>query len=223
MSIGSLMPLLESPKATSFSEGARRATARGLPRWFDFTAAAFGLSLLAPFLALIWLLIRLDSPGPALFRQIRIGRQCRPFDCFKFRTMAAIEAASVGRIEDFESFIFSPAEALDPRLTRLGRTLRRTSMDELPQLLNVVAGDMALVGPRPELPEIVTQYPSNYHGRHAVLPGVTGEAQVTGRSDLTYEQTMACDLRYVASRSPSRDILILWRTIGAVRSGAGAR
>jgi lipopolysaccharide/colanic/teichoic acid biosynthesis glycosyltransferase len=195
----------------------------GVPRWFDITAAAFGLSLLAPLLALIWLLIRLDSPGPGLFRQIRVGRYRRTFQCFKFRTMKGIEPATAARIVNFSSFVFNPAGSPDPRLTRLGKTLRRTSIDELPQLLNVVLGDMALVGPRPELPEIVAQYPCSFHRRHFVLPGVTGEAQVEGRSDLTYEETMTCDLRYVESRCPSRDISILWRTVEAVGSGAGAR
>jgi len=128
------------------------------------------------------------------------------------------------QLTDLDEFVFSPpSSARDSRHTRLGVTLRQTSIDELPQLLNVMQGDMALVGPRPELPRIVARYPFEYQGRHRVLPGITGLAQVSGRSDLTYGQTIAQDLRYTRSRSPRGDLLILWQTLGAVFSSRGAR
>src|SRR5690242_19717395 len=143
----------------------------GLPRWFDLIAAGSGLSVLAPFLLLVSLLVRLESPGPAIFRQTRVGRNGRRFTCFKFRTMR--EGAPPGNwtVRDFATYRFSPEGLRDTRLTALGAILRKTSVDELPQLLNVIRGDMALVGPRPEIPEIVEQYPPTCHRRHDVLPG----------------------------------------------------
>jgi lipopolysaccharide/colanic/teichoic acid biosynthesis glycosyltransferase len=201
----------------------RRAVAPGLPRWFDITAAALGLSLLSPLLLLVWLLVRLDSPGPVLFQQDRIGFRGIRFRCLKFRTMLDVDFSENREIHDFERFVFNPNGSRYPRLTRIGDTLRRTSVDELPQLLNVLRGDMGLVGPRPEIPEIVAQYPSEYHRRHAVRPGITGAAQVNGRADLSYAETMAHDLHYVTRRSGRLDLLLLWRTARAVGSGAGAR
>lgn len=196
----------------------------GLPRWFDLLAAALGTCILMPLFLLIWLLVRLDSSGPVLFRQRRIGRAGRPFDCHKFRTMA--EGAPGPRVEisDLTSYVFNPRRtARDPRLTPLGAMLRRTSLDELPQLLNVIRGQMALVGPRPELPEIVAQFPAAYRRRHAVLPGISGLAQVSGRSDLTMEQIVRHDLFYVDTRSARLDLVLLWRTLGTVFRGEGAR
>jgi lipopolysaccharide/colanic/teichoic acid biosynthesis glycosyltransferase len=195
----------------------------GLPRWFEFVAAAYGVTLLAPLLLLVWLLIRLDSTGPALFRQERVGRHGRHFCCLKFRTMTAAVPPGAWQIDDFDTYQFNPRGRRDARLTRVGAVLRRTSVDELPQLLNVLRGEMALVGPRPELPQIVAQYPLHYHRRHTVRPGVTGLAQVSGRSDLSYGQTMAYDLEYLRRRSARLDLLIIWRTTVAVASGAGAR
>jgi lipopolysaccharide/colanic/teichoic acid biosynthesis glycosyltransferase len=197
--------------------------APGLPRWFNLTASALALSLLSPLLVLIWLLIRLDSPGQALFAQDRIGLNGRRFRCLKFRTMASDLPEPSWRISDFGSYRFNPGGSRDPRVTRIGTVLRRTSIDELPQLLNVVLGEMALVGPRPEIPEIVAQYPPSYHRRHAVLPGITGEAQVSGRADLSYAETIAFDLRYVRRRSRWHDLAIIWRTVAVVIGGTGAR
>jgi lipopolysaccharide/colanic/teichoic acid biosynthesis glycosyltransferase len=196
---------------------------RGLPRWFNALAAAFGISVLAPLLALVWILVRIDSPGPPIFIQERIGLGGRPFRCFKFRTMSVAAPANSWLIEDFDTYLFNPAGLRDPRLTRCGVVLRRLSLDELPQLLNVIRGEMALVGPRPEIPEIVMQYPHEYHRRHLVPPGITGEAQVNGRADLGYAETMAYDLAYVARRSPRRDLDILWRTSFAIAATSGAR
>jgi lipopolysaccharide/colanic/teichoic acid biosynthesis glycosyltransferase len=197
----------------------------GVPRWFDLIAATLGWVVLAPLLALIGLIIRFDAPGPALFRQVRIGRCGRPFVVYKFRTMRVSDAsASISAADeiDFERFVFTPARP-DPRITAIGRALRQTSLDELPQLLNVIRGDMALIGPRPEIPELVRVYPPEFHQRHAVRPGVTGLAQVSGRSDLTYAKTIRYDLAYVRRRSPRHDLAILARTVGAVLLGTGAR
>jgi lipopolysaccharide/colanic/teichoic acid biosynthesis glycosyltransferase len=195
----------------------------GCPRWFDLLAAAFGLSVLAPFLALIWLLIRLDSPGGALFRQARVGLCGRLFTCYKFRSMRVGVAKPAPRIADFGAYVFNPVRRSDPRLTRIGAALRRTSVDELPQLLNVLRGEMKIVGPRPELPEIVAQYPREFRKRHDVPPGITGLAQIKGRSNLTYLRGVAYDLVYVERRSPALDVAILLRTFAAVVRGIGAR
>lgn len=195
----------------------------GLPRWVDFCAATLGICLLAPFLALIWLLVRLDSPGPAMFRQVRIGRGGRRFICYKVRTMRIDAPERPITLTDFRSFVFSaPSDRPDPRLTRIGPALRRTSTDELPQLFNVVRGEMALIGPRPELAEIVANYPPAYHRRHAVLPGISGLAQVCGRSNLAYEQVLARDLFYVGRRTAALDLAIVWRTLSAVARRDGA-
>ena len=128
------------------------------------------------------------------------------------------------RAADLPAYIFNPPQSgRDPRLTRLGAVLRRMSVDELPQLLNVVRGEMALVGPRPEIPEIVAQYPPEYRQRLVALPGMTGLAQISGRSDLTYLRAVAYDLVYIEHRSAHLDLIILHRTVAAVLRGAGAR
>ncbi len=191
-------------------------------RLLNVYISAVGLALVWPLLALIALLIRLESPGPVLFRQRRIGRGGRPFTIYKFRTMRRDARPGPLRVDDFGTFVFTP-EGADPRRTAIGRVLRATSFDEVPQLLNVLRGDMVLVGPRPEIPEIVAQYPPPYHARHAVPPGLTGLAQIHGRSDLTYSRTIAYDLDYVRRRSAALDLRILARTPSAVLRGTGAR
>jgi lipopolysaccharide/colanic/teichoic acid biosynthesis glycosyltransferase len=191
-------------------------------RLVDIYVAAVGLALLWPLLALLALLIRLESPGSPLFRQRRIGRGGRPFTIYKLRTMRRDAPKGDLTVADFATYVFTPAGP-DPRRTRIGAVLRATSMDEVPQLLNVLRGEMALVGPRPEIPEIVAQYPPAYHRRHAVPPGITGLAQVSGRSDLTYAQTIALDLAYVRQRCAALDLRILARTPAAVLGGVGAR
>jgi lipopolysaccharide/colanic/teichoic acid biosynthesis glycosyltransferase len=194
-------------------------------RAFDVALSALALAMLAPLFGLIALAVRLDSPGPAFFRQWRTGKDGRPFLMLKFRTMwnrAPVREAST-RIADFESFVYAPAGSRDRRVTRLGTILRATSLDELPQLLNVLRGEMSLVGPRPELIELAAQYPAKYHRRHSVPPGITGLAQVSGRGDLTYGETMAYDLDYVDRRSLARNVAILGRTLRAVVSGRGVR
>lgn len=193
---------------------------------FDLVASSIGLFLASPLLVAIGIAIRLESPGPVIFKQRRVGLNGRMFTVYKFRTMRfhprrASHAPQNERI-DFERFVFTP-DASNPRITRLGKALRRTSFDELPQLLNVVRGEMALVGPRPEIPEIVAQYPPEYHVRHSVLPGITGLAQINGRADLTYAETIRYDLHYLRRRSFRNDLLILGRTLGAVLRARGAR
>lgn len=183
------------------------------------------LALLAPALALIALCVRLDSPGPALFRQRRTGHRGRPFTMLKFRTMVAeapvVEAGA--RLDDFENFVYAPAGPRDRRVTRLGAALRATSLDELPQLVNVLRGEMSLVGPRPELPELAAQYPAGYRRRFDVPPGITGLAQVHGRADLPYGRVLAYDLRYVEARSLRMNVEVLWATARAVATRRGAR
>jgi lipopolysaccharide/colanic/teichoic acid biosynthesis glycosyltransferase len=193
----------------------------GLPRAFELFIAALGCALLWPLLALLALFVRLESPGSPLFRQIRVGRGGRPFTLYKLRSMRADAATCDLSVSDLNTFLFTPAR--DPRRTRLGAVLRATSLDEAPQLLNVVRGDMAIVGPRPEVPEIVAQYPPAYHARHAVRPGLTGLAQIHGRADLTVGATLAHDLAYVRARSPRLDVTILLRTAAVVLRRTGAR
>jgi len=202
-----------------------RAGNAPLGRWrrlLDLYVAAVGLALLWPLLAVLALLIRLESPGPVLFRQRRIGLGGRPFTIYKFRTMRRDAPPADYTVRDFRTFVFTPAGP-DPRLTRIGAVLRRTSFDEVPQLVNVLRGEMSLVGPRPEIPELVAQYPPAYHARHTALPGITGLAQINGRSDLTYAQTIAYDLSYVRHRSDGLDLRILARTALPVLRGTGAR
>jgi exopolysaccharide biosynthesis polyprenyl glycosylphosphotransferase len=187
---------------------------------------ALGASLLliaSPAILLGMLAVRLDSAGPAIFRQVRIGRDGRPFTMFKLRTMSvdaeqrrdSLLEASTGAGPLFKM------EA-DPRITSVGRVLRRFSLDELPQLWNVVRGDMSLVGPRPPLASEVATYDSMAVHRLHVKPGLTGLWQVSGRSDLSWEQSVRLDLRYVDNWSIGFDLLILWRTAAAVLGARGA-
>lgn len=192
---------------------------------FDRIAAFLGVAVLGPLIALLGLLVKLESPGPALFRQDRIGLRGKPFTMLKFRTMTANAhqiAAPPQRVNDFSTFVFHSIWP-DKRITRLGRIMRRASLDELPQLLNVAKGDMRLVGPRPDEPYLVEQYRPEFHRRHDVKPGITGLAQVSGRSDLTYSQMMTYDLDYVDHHPFSRDLAILARTLSVVLRKEGAR
>jgi lipopolysaccharide/colanic/teichoic acid biosynthesis glycosyltransferase len=196
-------------------------------RLFDLVVAGTALVVLSPLLVLVALLVRVESPGPIVFRQPRIGMGGRTFTMLKFRTMrtdARAEAGStpVPQVSDFGQYVFDPLYG-GKRYTRIGKLLRSTSLDELPNLVNVLRGDMAIIGPRPEVPELVEQYPPEFHRRHNVRPGITGLAQVSGRGSLTYEETMQYDLEYVDNHSLSGDIMILARTIPTVLSRKGAR
>jgi exopolysaccharide biosynthesis polyprenyl glycosylphosphotransferase len=190
---------------------------------FDRFAAAVGLLLLAPLLLVVAVLIRLGSRGPAIFRQERSGRDGRPFRIYKFRTMV-VDAeqrldALQGRNEGAGP-LFKLRD--DPRITRLGRVLRRTSIDELPQLLNVLKGEMSLVGPRPALPSETSQYSEWVWRRLHVKPGLTGLWQVSGRSALSWEDSIRIDLQYVNNWNLRLDAAILARTVRAVLARDGA-
>ena len=196
-------------------------------RAFDIIVAGMALIVLSPLLAILALVVKLESPGSLLFRQPRVGKDGKVFTMYKFRTMrtdarAASGPATVPQVSDFTSYVFDPLYG-GKRYTRTGRFLRTTSLDELPNLLNVLRGDMSIVGPRPEVPELVAQYPPEYQRRHAVRPGITGLAQVNGRGGLTYEQAILYDLEYVHDHSLLRDLLILARTVPVVLSRKGAQ
>ena len=169
--------------------------------------------------------LAIELRGNPFFVQERIGLNGRPFRIFKLRTMRHPGPGEEEHydVEDFSTFVFAPPDRPNPRVTRVGGFARRTSLDELPNLFNVLAGQMSLVGPRPEIPEIVAQYPPAYHRRHSVLPGIAGLAQVNGRSDLTYDETVTYDLEYVENHSVMTDFHILWQTALAVVRGSGAR
>lgn len=187
----------------------------------DVLLALLGVAVLWPLVALLALLIRLESPGAPLFRQVRVGHGGRRFTIYKLRTMRQHVPGLDLNVTDFDSFIFT--QRRDPRRTPLGTVLRVTSLDEAPQLLNVLLGDMAVVGPRPEVPEIVAQYRAADHHRHDVRPGLTGLAQINGRADLPLATTLAYDLAYVRHRSARLDIAIVLRTLGPVLRREGAR
>ncbi|QFG24727.1 sugar transferase [Actinomadura sp. WMMB 499] len=190
---------------------------------FDRTMALGGLLALSPLLLAVAVLIRLTSAGPVLFRQVRVGRGGREFTVLKFRTMVQDAEARKAELlagNDGDGVLFKMRA--DPRITRVGRWLRRYSLDELPQLINVVRGDMSLVGPRPPLPEEVAQYGGDVYRRLVVKPGLTGLWQVSGRSDLTWEESVRLDLRYVDNWTLVLDLQIIWKTWSAVFRGSGA-
>jgi exopolysaccharide biosynthesis polyprenyl glycosylphosphotransferase len=190
----------------------------------DRIVALLALTLLAPVMAGIALVVRLTSPGPALFRQIRVGVDGREFTFLKFRTMYVGAELRRNELAEYnindDGLLFKVRD--DPRITWVGAVLRRWSLDELPQLLNVLTGEMSLVGPRPPLPEEVARYGADVRRRLAVKPGLTGLWQISGRSDLSWEDTVRLDLRYVDNWSLGLDAAILWRTIPAVLHRTGA-
>ena len=189
----------------------------------DRVVGATALVLVAPVLLALALAVRTDSPGPAFFRQVRVGRDGVPFVMVKLRTMtidAEVVRADVVHLNDSDAVLFKIRS--DPRVTRLGRLLRRTSLDELPQLWNVVRGDMSLVGPRPALPEEVAAYDATERRRLRVKPGLTGLWQVSGRSDLSWATTVDLDLTYTDNHTITGDLVICARTVAAVLRGKGA-
>lgn len=192
-------------------------------RIFDVLAAGVALLILSPLFAAVALAIKLGSPGPVFFRSRRVGLGQRPFACYKFRTMyldADKRQAELEPANEAEGALFKIRD--DPRITRVGRFLRKTSIDELPQLINVIKGQMSLVGPRP-LPMRDNELMEDWHKRrHVVLPGMTGLWQVSGRSDITFGQMIQLDFRYIEGWSLSSDMAILARTIGVVVFGRGA-
>ena len=197
------------------------STGRVLKRMFDVVLAGSALVVLAPVLATIAVLVHRDSAGGVLYRQQRIGRDGEPFSILKFRSMVADadirrEVLTAGMAKG----LFKMAE--DPRVTRVGQVLRRFSLDELPQLVNVLRGEMSLVGPRPALPSEVSEYDRRELRRLAVTPGLSGLWQVSGRSDLDWEDGIRLDLYYVENWSITQDLQILWRTARAVVTSDGA-
>jgi lipopolysaccharide/colanic/teichoic acid biosynthesis glycosyltransferase len=197
-------------------------------RAVDVAGAMVGLIVVAPALLAIALLIRLDSPGPVLFCQTRRGHRGRPFRMLKFRTMVADAEQRLGGLEVCNESAGGVLFKLrrDPRVTRLGRFLRRSSLDELPQLINILKGEMSLVGPRPlqirDSDRLRDADPRGYWRRLEVLPGLTGPWQVGGRSELDHEQMVELDLDYVANHSLRRDVVIIGQTVRAVLLRRGA-
>jgi lipopolysaccharide/colanic/teichoic acid biosynthesis glycosyltransferase len=183
-----------------------------LRRGLDIVVGGLGLLLCGPFLAVAVLAIVIESPGHPLYRQRRIGRNGRPFDVLKLRTMVpGAESLGAGL----------SVNENDPRITRVGALLRRWSLDELPNLLNVVRGEMTIVGPRPTLPVQVEQYDDRQRGRLSVKPGLTGWAQVNGRTSLPWSERIELDLWYIEHRSLRLDLEILARTALMVLTGRG--
>jgi len=171
-------------------------------RGFDLFTVLAVVVLLSPVWLLIALLVKLDSPGPVLFRQLRIGMNGKPFSIYKFRSMFV----------DAPKYAFSPEAAIDPRITRVGRFLRRTSLDELPQVINVLNGDMSLVGPRPEMPFIVGQYTPVQCQRLQVLPGITGLWQLSADRASQIHENLQYDMYYIRNRSFFMDLAVLLHT-----------
>lgn len=192
-------------------------------RSLDVTIACAALFALMPLLIATAIAIRLDSCGAVIFKQTRIGKNGKPFVFYKFRSMgfdAEMRRASVLASSDREGICFKSRS--DPRITRVGRLLRRFSIDELPQIYNVLRGEMAIVGPRPALPCEVAAYPARAKGRLAVKPGITGLWQVSGRADIGFERMIDMDLEYAESRTLVLDIILILKTFRAVVSGRGA-
>lgn len=182
-----------------------------MPRALDVLIALVALAVLSPLLAIAAVAIRLGG-GPVIYRQRRVGRDGREFELLKLRTMVAgSDPVGVGTV----------VERDDPRVTCVGRVLRRTSLDEVPNLVNVLRGELAIVGPRPTIPAQVNDYTPRQRRRHEVRPGVTGWAQVQGRAGISWEERIELDVWYVDNRSLVLDLRILARTVGLLLSGRG--
>jgi exopolysaccharide biosynthesis polyprenyl glycosylphosphotransferase len=194
-----------------------------LKRAIDIVVSAVGLVVLTPVMLVIAVLVRLDSRGPALFKQLRAGRHGVPFRFIKFRTMCADAEERISEVVSVDE-LKEPMYKLrrDPRVTRVGRFLRRTSLDELPQLFNVLRGDMSLVGPRPEELWLVERYGETERFRLEMRPGITGPMQVHGRGQLTFQERLAVEREYVENYSLKKDLRILLRTVGAIFRADGA-
>jgi exopolysaccharide biosynthesis polyprenyl glycosylphosphotransferase len=190
---------------------------------FDRCAAAFVLLAFSPLMLTIAVAIRLSDGGPALFAQTRVGKAGEPFKIYKFRTMVVDAEARLAELREknqADGVLFKIRN--DPRITAIGARLRRWSLDELPQLINVLRGEMSLVGPRPALPEEAAKYADHVRRRLVVKPGITGMWQVNGRSDLSSEETVRLDLRYIENWSFALDLQILWKTASVIMHGSGA-
>lgn len=194
-----------------------------IKRTIDILVSGFGLLITSPLMGLMALMIKMESPGPVLFAQERVGKNGELFTLYKFRSMVA---DAEERKDDLQSLNEADGPLFkiknDPRLTRLGKGMRRLSLDELPQLYNVLVGDMSLIGPRPPIPAEVEQYQEWHKRRLEVAPGLTGLSQVSGRSELTFDETALLDIYYIENWSPALDTKILLQTIPKVLFGSGA-
>jgi exopolysaccharide biosynthesis polyprenyl glycosylphosphotransferase len=196
---------------------------RMIKRLFDLAISSVAITLSAPIMLLIAILIKLDSPGPILFRQKRVGENTQPFEMLKFRTMiqdAEKLSMSVETVDEHGNIIHKHRH--DPRVTRVGYYLRRFSIDELPQLFNVLLGKMSIVGPRPEMPCMVEKYKYWQYARFTIPQGMTGWWQVTGRSDKPMHINTEDDMYYIQNYSLWLDLRIIWKTFAAVLKGKGA-
>lgn len=192
-------------------------------RVFDLLVAYISLPVFLPVMGLTALAIKIDSPGPILFRQERVGRWGQHFDCLKFRSMFVDAEARKQELMDqneADEIVFKIKN--DPRVTRVGRVIRKLSIDEMPQIFNVLRGEMSLVGPRPPVPIEVENYHYDHFYRLEAVPGITGLQQVSGRSDITFKQWVELDIEYIHNQSLLKDIEILLKTIPAVISTRGA-
>jgi len=194
-----------------------------LKRALDVFVSLVAIIVLSPVAALLAVAIRLDTPGPIIFWQQRAGRGGRPFRMFKFRTMIDGAEDMLAELVTFDK-LDEPMFKLrdDPRVTRVGRILRRTSLDELPQLINVLRGEMSLVGPRPEQIDLVSRYSPEERVRLAVKPGLTGPMQISGRGELTLDERVAVEREYIENLTLGRDLRILAMTMSAVLGARGA-
>lgn len=192
-------------------------------RLLDFLLSLIGIIILLPIYLIIIIAIKLDSKGPTIFRQVRVGKDNVPFKIYKFRTMV-IDAEKKRELaidcDNIENFVFQSKS--DNRITKVGAFLRKTSLDEIPQLFNVLQGNMSLVGPRPEIPDVVKFYPEEYKQRLWVLPGITGLAQISGRGEIELGRTVYYDLTYIKNFSLLYDIKILIKTVINVFKREGA-
>ncbi|HZM16009.1 MAG TPA: exopolysaccharide biosynthesis polyprenyl glycosylphosphotransferase [Candidatus Krumholzibacteria bacterium] len=196
---------------------------RILKRLIDVAFSLCGLALLLPLLPVVVLLIRLDSPGPVIFAQRRVGQRGRQFTCYKFRSMVAGAEAMKSTLAELNE-ASGPAFKIrdDPRITRVGAFLRRSSLDEVPQLLNVLRGQMSIVGPRPQIPTEVELYEPWHRRRLEVKPGITCLWQIAGRSHIGFDEWMRLDLEYLRRRSLQLDLWIVLHTLPAVIARKGA-
>ena len=202
----------------------RTGFSRVVKRWMDVCGSLAAIILLMPLFVAVAVWLKLDSPGPLIYRQIRVGLHGRPFYFYKFRSMYidsdARRAALERENESRDGVIFKMKN--DPRITRCGRFIRKYSIDEAPQFFNVLLGDMSLVGPRPPLPSEVAQYTLDDRKRLEILPGITCIWQISGRSDIPFREQVVLDKEYIRGQGFWKDVLILFKTIPAVLAGKGA-